>query len=362
MRKSVLTAAQDEYCTPCDGHRRAGTGRVNLPERLDIFSQIIAEARLDICLLFRTLPRTRQVDPLQLVLRGLCTLDRQVSHATLTPERIETRIDGIRLAFGHFSLSPDAPFFRPDLAGASLNSGRLGHLLSHHKLAIRLRIDAAASAGLIDEICHLILGLYPPTAVITLPQRLVLTRTEFQDLPRDSLDQLNRATVLNLSPPRHARPSLHDGRAEAPPGAQHSGPQGYAARQYSLFKRSHDSAAARPETDPVTCLLTDYHDATRLRALQAEFRKDRRWTHLPRKGTGHRPGFLQPESRPRKPARDVLICDAVVIAYGGRMRHCLAPILLATLVALISYTYRAHGPDDHHGMISSQPLPDAYSA
>ncbi len=303
-------------------------------DRPDAFLRAIPDAALDICLILRNNPVAAPRDALQLAMRGFCTLPWPISHATLGPGRLDLRIDGAQLVFGSFPLPATAAFFRPDMAGASRATGRLGYLLSHHDMALRLRIAISATTEMLAAIRHLLLSLTRPKAVIALPQWLVLSLPEFERLSTEAPDQPLLAIPLPRRAPRHARLRPRDPDAKPPQQPTTEQP----AARPRLFRRRQDGPDPECAPDPIETLLDDYHDTRLSRALRAEFRATANWNWIATRGSNHRLALLRGQTTRSEQASDMLVCDAVVLARRGWARPRLAPILLATLVALLPLT------------------------
>lgn len=325
------------------------------------------DTALDICLLLHNRAAPRLTDPFQLALRGFCTLPWPVSCATLSGGRLDLRIDGAQVQLCQITLAHDAPVYRPALARAALLTGRLSYLLTHHDMALRLRIDATAAPDLVAAIRHLLLCLTRPKAVITYPQRLVLSLSEYEHLSRDDLAQPLLTTPLQLRIPRHTRPHQKVTKTDHTQPLTPNPPR----HRASLFRRPDDRPDDRPDSmpaahtapDPVETLLAEYHDAHLSRALRSEFRTPTHWKWIAPPGTNHRVALLQSDTAEADQAKDMLICDAVMLSRRGRVRHHLAPILLATLVALTQLAWLdlpANSDANHDSTTLTDPL--AYSA
>lgn len=314
-----------------------------------------ADAALDICLFLHNCPIAAPAEIFQLALRGFCTLPGQVSCATLSPGRLDMRIDGTPIMLAQMTLADEQSFFRPDLAGASRITARLGYFLAQHDMALHLRIGATASPDLIAAGQHLLLRLTRPKAVITLPQRLVFSLSEFENQPRDTSGQSCLATPLQIRIPQRI------GRRTA--GTARPIPLGQPAPTPSLFRRPEDRAVATSAPDPVETLLAEFDDTRVSRALRAEFRAAPNWKWVATPGAKQRVGLFQTEAAGSPRARDMLICDAVMLARRGQMRHHLAPILLATLVALMPLAWQdryMQSAANHDSLSRTTPL--VYSA
>lgn len=303
-----------------------------------------ADAALDICLLLHNCPIAEPAEIFQLALRGFCTLPGQVSCATLSPGRLDMRIDGTPIMLAQMTLADEQSFFRPDLAGAARITARLGYFLAQHDMALHLRIGATASPDLIAACQHLLLRLTRPKAVIMLPQRLVFSLSEFEHQPRDIPGQTCLATPLQIRIPQRTR------RGRRTAGTAPPIPLGQPAPPPSLFRRPEDRPVATSAPDPVETLLAEFDDTRVSRALRAEFRAAPNWKWVATPGAKQRVGLFQTDAAGSPRARDMLICDAVMLARRGQMRHLLAPILLATLVALMPLAWQdryMQGTADH---------------
>lgn len=293
-----------------------------------------ADAALDICLLLHNCPIAEPAEIFQLALRGFCTLPGQVSCATLSPGRLDMRIDGTQILLAQMTLAGSQSFFRPDLAGAARITARLGYFLTQHDMALHLRIGTTASTDLIAACQHLLLRLTRPKAVITLPQRLVFSLSEFERQSRDTSGQPCIATPLQIRiPQRIGRRRSHEDTARPIPFSQHK-------QTPSLFRRPEDGPGASNAPDPVDTLLAEFDDTRVSRALRAGFRAAPNWKWIATPGAKQRIGLFQTDAAGSPRARDMLICDAVMLARRGQKRHHLAPILLATLVALIPLVWQ----------------------
>lgn len=307
--------------------------------RLDAFTTAVPDAGFDICLLFHRTHSAQAIDRFQLLLRGMCALNRRVTRAAMIEDRIEVQIDAARLVLGHVECAHPLPLFRPDIPGASLHSGRLAYLLAHHDLALRLRIDICAPEALITEISHLAMGPHPPKAVILLAQGLLLSLAEFRAHDLAALRSMTQGPPVSMPSPRYARPGRVASDLRPSPFSPHVMRPPVPTRRQSLF--GHRNTPARlpgANADALDRVVSDFCDKRALGALAAGFRM--RPAKGPRLKATHKPrmDIVPKPASPHRICEDTLLCDAVMIEYRGHVGTCLAPILLATLVLVSQLT------------------------
>jgi len=306
----------------------------------DAFIRAVPDADFDICLLFHQTRCTQAIDRFQLLLRGMCALDRQVTRAAMMEDRIEVQIDAAKVILGNMEQVQALRLCRPDIAGASRQSGRLAYLLAHHDLALRLRIDTNASGTLITEICHLAMGPHPPKAVILLKQRLLLSPSEFRARDPAALHSLPAGAQIETIRARYARPARLD--ADQPPSPfapQVQRPQRPKQRHIVFAPSNTKATASIPQDDPLDQIVSDFCDGRQLAALVAGFRTP------PVKATlrnNQRAEWRYGKPAPRQNAAHCLLCDAVRIEFRGHVIKPLAPILLATLVLFTQLNVHFH--------------------
>ena len=314
-------------------------------ERLDPFTRAVPDAGFDICMLFQHEDSTPAIDRFQLLLRGLCALNRQVTRAAMIDDRIELQIDGAKLVLGHVDGMQGLPLYRPRTTGPSLHTGRLAYLLSHHDLALRLRIDITASVPLISEIAHLAMRPHPPKAVILLASGILLSHSEFRTHDRDTLDRLVPGPLIATLRPRYQRPAGCEPSARPSPCTPSSRPPVPSTGRPTVFARAPGRTGFQTAgVDPLDQIVTTYCDARSADAVVAAFRTAT--------GRARASGRLRRKAPGSCPAQTDLLCDAVMLEYRGRRVNPLAPIPLVTLVLFAQITQ----------VFSPQALPAATTA
>lgn len=329
----------------------------------DAFIRAVPDADFDICLLFHQTRCAQAVDRFQLLLRGMCALNRQVTRAAMMEDRIEVQIDAAKVILGNMEQVHALRLCRPDIIGASRQSGRLAYLLAHHDLALRLRIDANASATLIAEICHLAMGSQPTKAVILLNQQMLLSPAEFRAYDLAALHNLKAGAPVTTLRARYTRPARLDADLPPSPFAAPVTRPRRPKQRHTVFARSNAIASASAaQDDPLDQIVSDFCDNRQLAAMVAAFRSSPvRTTTRTTQGDDWRNGT--PTQRENTP--HCLLCDAVRIEFRGHVMKPLAPILLATLVLFtqLSIHFRHATPSTPGDTIaSSATLQAPYSA
>lgn len=220
----------------------------------DLFARDVAQASVDLLLLY---PDTRVgagMDALQLLLRAMCASERRVNRAGLQDGHITLEVDGVALAFGADRL-PDrrgGVFHRPDGLRAPHGAARLGFFLYRHQACMRLRVAHAAPSDLLRDLVGLVLRCNPPKAVLLHDSRIVMSAAEVLAADPASLTSLLPGSVVPRPVARYARPSgrsAPDPRSVFDPhatSAPATSPEGVIAGNAAQREQARLRAALRP--------------------------------------------------------------------------------------------------------------------
>ncbi|MGY6549274.1 MAG: hypothetical protein ACXIU7_09750 [Roseinatronobacter sp.] len=289
-----------------------------LPVPFDDFALAVPESGFEIGLLYKGQAQAHAVEHLQLLLRGLCSFGHQVSRVTMQGDRIDLQVNACRLIFGEMHNVRNLPLWRPALPGAQLQSGRLGHVLQHHDMCLRLRLSLDAGAALIEQLTRLLIEIHAPRAVILWPQGVILTLSEFASRSLAELRALTRGApalklVSRLDRPEIPLPASATG-ADEPTPSRAPAPAPKPRPRMTVFRKTrHPSDRATQSLDRVISTCTDQQAQD---ALRMAFRK------------GSRTLVTQ---APHSPATAL----ASGSAHAGSHRHSRFPVLLPILLAAL---------------------------
>jgi len=169
----------------------------------------VAQASLDLLLLYQHPQSFTGVDAFQLLLRAMCASDRKVERAGLVDGHISLEVDGVALAYGADRL-PDrrkGVFFRPTGVNGPSGAGRLGFFLYRHQTCLRLRVACHAGPDLLKEILGLVLQRHPPKAVVIYDSRIVLSVAELLAADPQDLAAMVPDKIVPRPVARYPRPA-----------------------------------------------------------------------------------------------------------------------------------------------------------
>lgn len=339
----VVTIAKDPHAVAFPDVAPWARQRTDRAEASDPFACAVPDAGTDICTL-HTSPSGPVAEWLLCLLAAFCQMGRTVTSARLHDERIELTVDGARLVVGKVAppVTRGRAYYRPQMPDASRKAGLLGHALSHHAAACRLRIDQQADPEVIGDICGLFVQFHRPVAVILDPARLVLTFAEFGAIPPEVLRHLPRGARIAPLGRRGTRPStdwIEHPQCASP--ATLSQPPGLFSHHRSRDKGQATRAAVATLLGKGGQVAKAFCKAKTEREVKSVFRTS------PSRGTARdRASSADPfAARPASRAPEPLVCDTVPLSARGEPLRLVAPLLMATMVLLTNLHHGEAGAD-----------------
>ncbi len=348
----VVTILQDLHEAAFPDADLLAPYHINHAAARDPFTRAVAQAGTDICSLHDSQPAPA-AEWLLCLLAACEEMGRRVTSANLVADRIELTVDGVQIVMGQVArLDLEAlDFYRPQMTRASRKAGLLGHYLSRHAAACRLRIDQQADPEVTRDICSLFLRFHRPLAVIRNPDHLVLTSAEFAAAGPNGLCRLQRGDRIAALARRFDRPQMEQRNANpAPSPAVKTSPQGIFAQHRDRDADQVALAAVKAPLGKGRYVATSYCAAKTERSLISAFRASFR-ASPPSPTVQIQACGTDMAATPRTPTPandDALVFDAIRLSQRGRALRVVAPLLMATMVLLTNLLHDGAGPDQWH--------------